>query len=205
MPFTRCTVPACRQVVPMSSISFFACQFAHEMRTLPGTPKDMCTVKSLHVHSRQQYFMVASKRRTVRGLGSRARGAVRSFSVFEHRRLRCFALAVERHPLFINVQFLGQPAEMTCGVFIAATGSYRGRKVVRRAASCALLDRDVCKFVTSRDTFRGCTGVMSIAKTRGMRSCICHALCHVVGNIIIGQTRSVCEVRCRRIPRRDTP
>ena len=24
------------------------------------------------------------------------------------------------------------------------------------------------------------------------------------GNIIIGQTRSVCEVRCRRIPRRDT-
>ena len=26
-----------------------------------------------------------------------------------------------------------------------------------------------------------------------------------LGNIIIGQTRSVCEVRCRRIPRRDTP
>ena len=69
MPFTRCIVPACRQVVPMFSISFFACQFAHEMRTLPGTPKDMCTVKSLHIHSRQQYFMVASKRRTVRGLG----------------------------------------------------------------------------------------------------------------------------------------
>ena len=47
----------------------FACQFAHEMRTLPGTPKDMCTAKSLHTRSRQQYFMVASKRRTVRGLG----------------------------------------------------------------------------------------------------------------------------------------
>ena len=50
---------------------------------------------------------------------------------------------------------------------------------MRRAASCALFDRDVCKFVTSRDTFRDCTGVMPIAKTRGMRSCICHDLCHV--------------------------
>ena len=45
------------------------CQFAHEMRTLSGTPKDMCTAKSLHTRSRQQYFMVACKRRAVRGLG----------------------------------------------------------------------------------------------------------------------------------------
>ena len=104
----------------------------------------------------------------------------RSFFVFEHRCLRWFALAVERHPLFINVQFLGQPAEMTCGVFIAAIGSYRGRKVVRRSASCVLFDCDVFKFVTSRDAFQVCTGVTTIAKTRGMRSCICHDLCHVV-------------------------
>ena len=69
--------------------------------------------------------------------------------------------------------------DMTCGVFIDAIGSYRGRKVMRRAASCAPFDCDVCKFVTSRDTFHGCTGVMPIAKTRGMRSCICHDLCHV--------------------------
>ena len=51
-----------------------ACQFAHEMRTLSDTPKDMCTGKSRHMRSRQQYFMVASKRRTVRGLGPFAVG-----------------------------------------------------------------------------------------------------------------------------------
>ena len=62
-------------------------------------------------------------------------------------------------------------------VFIAAIGSYRGGKVVRRAASCVLFDCDVYKFVTSRDTFQVCTGVMPIAKTRGMRSCTCHDLC----------------------------
>ena len=67
--------------------------------------------------------------------------------------------------------------DMTCVVVFAAIGSYRGRKVVRRAASCALFDRDVCKFETSRDTFQVCTGVMPIAKTRGMRSCTCHDLC----------------------------
>ena len=43
----------------------------------------------------------------MRGLGSRARGAVRSFSVFEHRRLRWYVLAVEWYPLFMHVQFLG--------------------------------------------------------------------------------------------------
>ena len=46
-----------------------ACQFAHEMRKLSGTPKDLCAAKSLHIRSRQQYFMAASKRRAVRGLG----------------------------------------------------------------------------------------------------------------------------------------
>ena len=66
MPFTRCIVPACRQVVPMSSISFLVSQFAHEKRTLSDTPKDMCTGKSRHMRSRQQYFMVVCKRRTVR-------------------------------------------------------------------------------------------------------------------------------------------
>ena len=71
------------------------CHFAHEMRTLSFTQKDMCAAKSRHMRSRQQYFMVACKRRTVCGLGSRARGAVRSFSVFEHRRLRWYVLAVE--------------------------------------------------------------------------------------------------------------
>ena len=81
----------------------------------------------------------------------------RSFFVFEHRCLRCFARA--------------------CGVFIVAIGSYRGRNVVRRAASCVRFDSDVFKFVTSRDTFQVCTGVMPIAKTRGMRSCTCHDLC----------------------------
>ena len=35
-------------------------------------------------------------------------------------------------------------------VFIVAIGSYRGRKVVRRAASCVRFDSDVFKFVTSR-------------------------------------------------------
>ena len=65
------------------------CQLTHEMRTLPGTPKDKETAKSFHVRSRQQYFMVACKRRAVRGLGSRARGVVRSFFVFEHGCLRC--------------------------------------------------------------------------------------------------------------------
>ena len=47
---------------------------------------------------------------------------------------------------------------------------------MRHVASCVFFfDRDVCKFVTLRDTFRcGCTGVMPIAKTRGMRSCISH-------------------------------
>ena len=43
-----------------------ACQFAHEMRTLSFTPKDMCAAKSRHMRSRQQYFMVVCKRRTVR-------------------------------------------------------------------------------------------------------------------------------------------
>ena len=72
------------------------------------------------------------------------------------------------------------------GVFIVAIGSYRGRNVVRRAASRVLFDCDVFKFVTSRDTFQVCTGVMPIAKTRGMRSCTCHDLsfrvmiCHVM-------------------------
>ena len=68
MLFTRCSVPACRQVVPMSSISFLECQFAHEKRTLSDTPKDMCTGKSRHMRFRQQYFMVVCKRRTLRGL-----------------------------------------------------------------------------------------------------------------------------------------
>ena len=48
---------------------------------------------------------------------------------------------------------------------------------MRRAASCVRFDSDVFKFVTSRDTFQVCTGVMPIAKTRGMRSCTCHDLC----------------------------
>ena len=88
---------------------------------------------------------------------------------------------------------------MTCGVCIAATGSYRGRKVVRRAASCVLFDCDVYKFVTSRDTFQVCTGVMPTAKTRGMRSCTCHDLlfrvmiCHVVWKRY-HWTNKVCEV-----------
>ena len=95
MPFTSCAVSACRQTTQVSSISILVCHFAHEMRTLSFTQKDMCAAKSRHMRSRQQYFMVACKRRTVRGLGSRARGAVRSFSVFEHRRLRWYVLAVE--------------------------------------------------------------------------------------------------------------
>ena len=66
MPFTRCSVPACRQVVPHFFNLLFACQFAHEKRTLSDRPKDMCTGKSRHVRSRQQYFMVVCKRRTVR-------------------------------------------------------------------------------------------------------------------------------------------
>ena len=74
MPFTRCSVPACRQVVPMSSISFFGCHFAHEKRTLQGTPKDMCTGKSRHMRSRQQYFMVVCKRHTVHKLRPSAVG-----------------------------------------------------------------------------------------------------------------------------------
>ena len=49
-------------------------------------------------------------------------------------------------------------------VFVVAIGSYRGRKVVRRAASCVRFDSDVFKFETSRDTFQVCTGVMPIAK-----------------------------------------
>ena len=83
MPFTSCSVSACRQTTQMSSISFWVCQFAHELRTLSSMPNDMSAAKSRHMRSSQQYFMVACKRRTVRGRGSRARGAVRSFSVFE--------------------------------------------------------------------------------------------------------------------------
>ena len=34
MPFTRCSVPACRQVVPVSLNLLFRCQFAHEKRNV---------------------------------------------------------------------------------------------------------------------------------------------------------------------------
>ena len=151
------------------------CHFAHEMRTLSDTPKDMCTGKSRHMRSRQQYFMVACKRRTVRGLGSEPQVLCALFP--------CLNIAVSVGTCWrlndIHCSCMCSSWDMTCGVVFVAIGSYRGRKVVRRAASCALFDRDVCKFETSRDTFRGFTGVMSIAKTRGMRSCICHDLCHV--------------------------
>ena len=122
------------------------CQLTHEMRTLPGTPKDMETAKSLHVRSRQQNVMVACKWRAVRGLGSRARGAVRSFFVFEHLCLRCYALAIERHPLSKNVQFVGHASRNDVRVFIAATGAF----LTEVERSCAVLlrmllfDRDVC-------------------------------------------------------------
>ena len=154
------------------------CQLAHEMRTIPGTPKDMETATSLHVRSRQQYFVVACKSRAVRGLGSRARGVVRSFFVSEHRCLSCHALAVERHPLFIKVQFVGHASRNDVRVFIAAIGAFLSE--VER--SCAVLlrmllfDCDVCEFVTSKETFHGWTGVMPTATTRGMGPCICHDL-----------------------------
>ena len=65
MLFTRCSARM-QAGSPNVLHLLFGCQFAHEMRTLPGTPKDMCTGKSRHMRSRQQYFMVVCKRRTVR-------------------------------------------------------------------------------------------------------------------------------------------
>ena len=95
MPFTSCSVSASRQTTQMSSISFWCVTLRTRCERCQIHQKDMCAAKSRHMRSRQQYFVVACKRRTVRGLGSRARGAVRSFSVFEHRRLRWYVLAVE--------------------------------------------------------------------------------------------------------------
>ena len=82
----------------------------------------------------------------MRGLGSRARGVVRSFFVFEHRCLRCYALAIERDPLCKNVHFVGHASRNDVRVFIAAIGAF----LTEVERSCAVLlrmllfDRDVC-------------------------------------------------------------
>ena len=82
----------------------------------------------------------------MRGLGSRARDVVRSFFVFEHRCLRCYALAIERHPLCKNVHFVGHASRNDVRVFIAAIGAF----LTEVERSCAVLlrmllfDCDVC-------------------------------------------------------------
>ena len=175
MPFTSCSVSASRQTTQMSSISFWCVTLRTRCERCP-LRKRTCV--------QQSHATCAQDNNTSWLL---ARGVQCVDWVPEPEVLcapsPCLNIAVSVGTCWrlndIHCSCMCSSWDMTCGVVFAAIGSYRGRQVVRRAASCALFDRDVCKLETSSDTFRGCTGVMSIAKTRGMRSCICHDLCHV--------------------------
>ena len=91
MPFTSCSVSGCRQTTQTSSISFWCV-----------TLRTRC--ERCHVHKRtcvQQSHAAGAPTNNISWLFARGVQCVdwveRSFFVFEHRCLRCFALAVERH------------------------------------------------------------------------------------------------------------
>ena len=58
------------QAAHMSTISFWGVSLRTRCERRQVRQRTWKTAKSLHVRSRQQYFMVACKRRAVRGLGS---------------------------------------------------------------------------------------------------------------------------------------
>ena len=187
MSFTRCSVPPCRQTTQMSSVPFWCVTLRTRCERCQICQRT-CVQQSHSTYAPDNYTSWLL-----------ARGVQCVDCVPEPEVLctpfPCLNVAVSVGTCWrssdIHCSCMCSSWDMTCGVFIATIGSYRGRKGVRRAASCALFDCDVCKFVTSRDTFRGCTGVMPIAKTRGMRSCIFHDLCHVARKHHY-QTNKVC-------------
>ena len=144
MLFTCCSVPACRQAARISSISLW--------RVNLHTRCERCQVRQ-RTCVQQNHSTYAPDNNTSWLL---SRGVQCVDWVPEPEVLcapsSCLNIAVSvgtcwrSNDIHCSYMFSSwdMPAEMTCGVFIVAIGSYRGRKVVRRAASCVLFDSDVC-------------------------------------------------------------
>ena len=125
---------------------------------------------------------------------------LRSFFVFEHRCLSCYALAIERHPLFKNVQFVGHASRNDVRVFIAAIGAFLS-EVERWCAVLLrmfLFDCDVCVSSWRRGML---SKVVQVSCQLRKHVVWCHAsvmICvssNVVmsfGNIIIGHEQGLC-------------